>query len=83
MGMVAPSEDHMAKSKEWIMPKWMEIYRHLFVNTGGNTIERLMNGHTAMQINAPVAFLEMSVEAQVGLLHRLKEAGLLAEMNDA
>lgn len=66
----------MARVK-WTMPDWMEVYRGDFNNTGGNTVEYLMNGHTAMQINAPLAFLEMAVEAQVGMLYQLKKAGKL------
>lgn len=63
------------------MPKWMEPYRSLFKNTGGNKIERLMNGHTAMQINAPLAFLETSCEAQVEMLEVLHVMGLLTDLS--
>jgi hypothetical protein len=63
--------------EKWKMPEWMECFRDSFNNTGGNSVETLMNGHTAMQINAPLAFLEMSCEAQVRLLCTLKQQGYL------
>jgi hypothetical protein len=64
----------------WKMPKWMERYRDSFVNTGGNTIEDLMNRdpkEANVVINAPVALLCVAVKSQVSLLHVLHKKGLL------
>lgn len=62
---------------EWKMPKWMKPYRECFNNTGGNEIEKLAVGKTTYQINAPLAFIEMSVQAQIGMLYALHKKGLL------
>jgi len=63
---------------KWKMPEWMEPYRGCIANTGGNSIERLMNGPPAtVQVNAPLALIQMSVEAQIEMLHRLKKEGWL------
>jgi hypothetical protein len=55
---------------KWTMPKWMEPYRDLITNTGGSSIEELMNG------NADPCFC-LPVHWQVGMLYRAKNAGLL------
>lgn len=63
----------------WTMPPWMEKYRAHFTNTGGNSLEDLLNDHDSNQFNNVIrAGLIVSVGSQVGLLHRLKAAGLLA-----
>lgn len=65
----------MAK-KTWVMPDWMEPCRPMFSNTGGNPIEELMNDTTTNIFNNAVrAALIVAVDAQVGLLTRLHEAG--------
>lgn len=67
--------------RNWKMPAWMEPYRGLFNNTGGNTVENLMNRDPAeanVVINAPVALLCTAVEAQVSLLVDLRRKGKLA-----
>ncbi len=62
----------------WTMPDWMEQYRDLFTNTGGNTIERLMNLPDGTgRSNVILAALGVSVESQVILLRRLHAKGLL------
>lgn len=80
---------------KWIMPKWMEQYRHLIVNTGGNKIEELLATNTSVNVNAPRALLEnsvdsqsysddlsfTSVDAQVCLLEKLHNRGLLVEQD--
>jgi hypothetical protein len=72
MGLFEPTD------RTWEMPAWMEPYRDFITNTGGNSIESLLNGKaTRVQINAPRALLEVSVEAQVSLLERLHKEGLL------
>lgn len=64
---------------EWVMPAWMEKYREHFTNTGGNRVEWLMNltGDDTKN-NSVLAALCCCAESQVGLLHRLKEAGMLS-----
>lgn len=67
-------------SKKWVMPEWMEKYREFFINTGGNSVEDLMNRdprEANVVINAPVALMCVSVESQYFLLMRLHEADLL------
>ena len=62
----------------WVMPKWMEPYRDLFQNTGGNSIEDLMNDHSSGARNNVVrAALIVAVASQVDLLRRLKYNGML------
>lgn len=65
------------KHEEWIMPDWMEKYRDEFVNTGGNTVEELMNWHGTMDTNMPMACLSMCVSSQVSLLMQLKKNSLI------
>lgn len=67
----------MVKSKRWVMPKWMEPYRDDILNTGGNTVEDLVNGNTKAAINLPLAILEVAVSSQVGLLSKLYSEGRL------
>ena len=64
--------------KKWAMPKWMEGYCGLIVNTGGNSIEDMMNGDADPRINLPLSTLQACVKSQVMLLHRLRENKLLA-----
>ncbi len=64
---------------KWQMPDWMEKYRSSFTNTGGNSIEDLMNDHqTTVQVNAPRAVICCCVIAQVDLLGNLKQRSLLS-----
>lgn len=62
----------------WTMPAWMEPYRDLFANTGGNHIEDLVND-TASTVGNNVlrAALCVAVESQVALLRRLHAHGYL------
>jgi hypothetical protein len=64
-------------SKPLTVPEWMEQYRELIGETGGNTVERLINGKTSAQINLPLAILEVAVRAQYDLLMRLEREGHL------
>ncbi len=60
------------------MPDWMEPYRQLISNTGGNPIEELMNDtKTNARSNMIRAALIVSVDCQVKLLARLHHLGLL------
>lgn len=61
----------------WVMPAWMEPYRELIGNTGGNGIEELYNNTTTAQQNLIRAALAISVTSQVGLLYRLMRGGHL------
>lgn len=63
--------------EKWTMPEWMEPYREHFTNTGGNTVEKLMNWNGRSDVNLPMAFLQIAVIAQVGLLMRLYDKGQL------
>jgi len=73
----------MSKTKEakrpvWRMPDWMEPYRDLFQNTGGNPIEELMNDTGSNLFNNAVRVaLIAAVDGQVCLLSRLHTRGLL------
>lgn len=65
------------KNPVWKMPKWMEPYRELIGNTGGNTVEEMMNDDSNAQINLPRAVLAVAVKSQVGLLCTLHARELL------
>lgn len=69
----------LSKPKEpWVMPEWMEPYRGLICETGGNTIEDLMNDHHSTAFNNVIrAGIIVAVNAQVCLLHRLSLKGFL------
>ena len=68
----------MSNLKKWAMPKWMEKYRKMIVNTGGNPIKELMNDHeTVVQINTPRAIICCCVKSQVSLLESLKKLKLI------
>lgn len=69
-----------ATRKDWTMPEWMEKYRDLIGNTGGNPIEELMNDHDTNASNNFVrCALIIAVESQVGLLIRLRNEGYLKQ----
>jgi hypothetical protein len=62
----------------WLMPDWMEPYRELINNTGGNPIEELLNDrHTTAQVNLIRAALIVAVTSQVHLLTTLHNQGML------
>jgi hypothetical protein len=63
---------------EWAMPEYLEKYRDLIGNTGGNPIEDLMNDHESdIRTNAIRALLCVAVKSQLSLLERLHERGHL------
>ena len=65
--------------EKWVMLDWMEQYRGLIGNTGGNPIEELMNDHTTnVDTNVVRSMLCVSVKSQVSLLMRLHNGKLLA-----
>ncbi len=62
----------------WTMPEWMEKYRSLINNTGGNSVEDLYNdNHTVVLINAPRAMICVAVHSQVQLLLALHKHGFI------
>lgn len=61
------------KQKLWAMPKWMKPYRELIVNTGGNSVEEMMNGNASPLINLPLSTLQACVKSQIALLNRLHD----------
>lgn len=61
----------------WAMPDWMEPYRGLIGDTGGNSIEELYNDETTAQQNLIRAALALAVRDQVNLLYRLMHGGHL------
>jgi hypothetical protein len=67
-----------AKRKLWTMPIWMEPYRELIINTGGNSVEELMNDDTSPLINLPRSILAACVKSQVGFLSLLYERRMLS-----
>lgn len=60
-------------SKKWKMPKWMEPYREYIVNTGGNSVEDMVNGNADPLTNLPLSTLQACVKSQVALLQHLHE----------
>ena len=70
----------MSKKKKWQMPEWMEPLRNEIKNTGGNSIEDLMNDdgtNSNVFNNAPRALICVAVKSQVGLLEWLHTRGKL------
>jgi hypothetical protein len=65
----------MSSRKKWTMPKWMEPYRKLIVNTGGNAIEEMVNGDADPYVNLPLSTLQACVKSQVSLLEQLRQKG--------
>lgn len=59
----------------WTMPEWMEPYRESVCNTGGNSVEELMNDKYRVFENVPRALLVSSVLSQINLLYRLHKDG--------
>ena len=67
------------KTKKWVMPRWMEKFRHDIVNTGGNGVEEMVNGNADPYVNLPLSTLQACVKSQVALLERLHASGALEE----
>ncbi len=64
----------------WVMPEWLEPYRDLIGDTGGHSVEELMNDWTSgFHDNYMRAARMMAVNAQIELLRRLRGEGLLLE----
>lgn len=69
----------MTQDQQWTMPEWMEPYRELIHNTGGNGIEKMMNGNANPFVNLPLSTLQACVKSQVGLLYTLEKQGMLVK----
>lgn len=71
------------KEPPWTMPEWMLPYESLIAGDGGNGVTDLMNRLRTQKnlafTNIIVFTMACEVSAQVGLLHRLRNAGLLCE----
>lgn len=67
---------------QWVMPPALEQYRDMICNTGGLSIEELMqrsrDPDCNVVVNAPLALICQAVESQLILLKRLHKAGKLA-----
>ena len=64
--------------KTWKMPKWMEAYRAIICNTGGNPIEEMMNDDDSTLSNNSVRVCLISaVKSQIAMLQALKAKGWL------
>lgn len=59
------------------MPEWMKQYVPFIHNTGGNDVERMVNGNANPQINLPLSTLQACVKSQVGMLTDLYIKNLL------
>lgn len=64
------------------MPEWMEDYRDLILNTGGNGIEEMVNGNADPRVNLPLSTLQACVKSQVVFLELLHQRGWLAHPQD-
>jgi hypothetical protein len=79
----------MSTEEPWVMPEWMVPFEEqgLLFGHGGNgttdLINRLRTIDNLAFTNAIVFTMAMQMEAQVGLLHRLRNAGLLKELESA
>jgi hypothetical protein len=63
---------------QWTMPTWMEPFRDLIQNTGGNYVEDLVNDRESNSFsNAIRAALCVAVKSQVALLTLAHDSGLL------
>lgn len=66
---------------DWSMSPHLEPYRKYIQNTGGNTVEELMdvyfNADQLLFTNLPLGIMSTSVAAQVKLLQKLYEEGHL------
>lgn len=79
-----PESNENKKPKPIVLPRWFEGYRDLITNTGGNKVEdllyRLRHEKNLFHSNHIVYVMATDVEGQVGMLHRLFNAGLLKDI---
>ena len=74
------------KREEWRMPDWMKPYRDHIKGDGGNEVEELVNdlrinGSSLAKTNIIVYVIASGVAAQVEILTRLHDAGLLVSVD--
>lgn len=69
------------KKEPWVMPEWMEIYREFINGHGGNGVDDIMNRMQTekrlAETNIYVFAMGCEIGAQVRLLHRLKNEGII------
>lgn len=69
--------------EKFVIPAWMKPYAKMILNTGGNSIEDLMNDdgkNSNIFNNAPRALICTAVKSQVQLLAQLYARGLLMNL---
>lgn len=66
------------RARPWLIPDWMRPYVQYIVNTGGNDVEDMINGHADPLINLPLSTLQACVKSQVMLLEQLHHDKKLA-----
>lgn len=65
-------------SPHWVMPEWLEPYCDLIAETGDQSVEEVMNDWSSgFHDNYMRAARLMAVNAQLELLQRLRDEGLL------
>ena len=68
-------------TEKWTMPSWMRKYRKFINNTGGNSVEELMNddGTNSNVFNNPIrGMLCVAVKSQVAMLTELHQQGKIS-----
>ena len=65
-------------SEQWTMPEWMEPYGHIIARPKGYAIQHIM--HTGF--NDRTLPCRLQVKAQIYLLERLHEAGMLGPVKE-
>lgn len=75
------SRKELETKHAWTMPAWMEPYRELIQNTGGNSVEDLVNDTDSnMHNNCIRAALCIAVKSQVTLLRIMHDRAMLAPL---
>lgn len=65
----------------WVMPEWMEQYREYITNTGGNSIEELMNDRDCNARSNHIRWVIICMAtAQIHQLMQLHKHNLLKEI---
>ena len=66
-------------SGKWTPPEWMKPYLPLLLHTDGKSVEELFDQDLREDTNAIILTFQISVVAQIVLLERLYEAGMLVD----
>ncbi len=64
-------------TETWAMPEWMEKYRACIANVGRNRVEDYMVDKNTVFNNLPRYIAAVCVKAQVAMLTRLHDQGIL------